>query len=326
MTAAATIRWMMASVWLAAVLVCTPIKANQPAALPRIGLLMPVGENLEEELRRSLRDLGYIDRKTVAIELREADGTHEELRSKAEDLVRSNAELIVTWGIPATRAVLDATQTVPIVFCVADPVATGMVESLAKPGGNATGVALLVPGLTAKRLELIRQLVPHAHRIAYLRNPSNPVADRQFAVARQAARTMGVELVALDARDTREVQMALEALSPKGLDALLVSGERLFRKERGLIARVVRRAKLPTIFPWREGVQEGAVMSYAWNPKDAARRIAAYVDRIRKGAKPADLPVEQVSEYQLVINLSIARELGIDVPQSLLLQADEVIR
>jgi len=326
MIVAATIRWMVASAVLAAVSVSAPIQANQPATPPRIGVLMPVAENLEEDLRHSLRDLGYIDGKTVAIEWHKADGTHEELGSVAEDLVRSKVELIVTWGIPATRAVLDTTQTVPIVFCVADPLAMGMIASLAKPGGNATGVALLVPELTAKRLELIRQLVPRAHRIAYLRNPSNPVAARQFMVAQHAARTSEAELVVLDARDTREVHMALQALPQKRFDALIVSGERLFRKESGRIATVVRRAKLPTIFPWREGVQEGAVMSYAWSPKDVARRIAAYVDRIRKGAKPADLPVEQVSEYQLVVNLSIARELGIDVPRSLLLRADEVIQ
>ena len=287
---------------------------------------MPAVENLEEELRRSLLDLGYIDGKTVTIDWHKADGTDDELRSIAEDLVRSKVELIVTWGIPATRAALDTTQTVPIVFCAADPVTMGMIVSLAKPGGNATGVALLVPELTAKRLELIRQLVPRAHRIAYLRNPSNPISARQFAEARSAAQTLGVALVAVDARDTREVYMALQALPQKRFDALIVSGERLFREERRRIARVVRGAKLPTIFPWREGVQEGAVMSYAWSPKDVAGRIATYVDRIRKGAKPGDLPVEQVSEYQLVVNLSIARELGIDVPRSLLLRADEVIR
>ena len=326
MIATATIRWIVGSAVLAAGPASAPIQANQPDTLPRIGVLMPVAENLEEDLRRSLRDLGYIEGKTVAIEWHNTAGTHEELGSVAEDLVRSKVELIVTWGIPATRAVLDTTQTVPIVFCVADPVAMGMFASLAKPGGNATGVALLVPELTAKRVELIRQLVPRARRIAYLRNPSNPVATRQFTVAQHAARTWGVDLLALDARDTREVHLALQALPQEGVDALIVSGERLFREERVWIARVVRRAKLPTIFPWSEGVQEGAVMSYAWSPKDVARRLAMYIDRIRKGAKPADLPVEQVSDYQLVVNLSVARELGIDVPRSLVLRADEVIQ
>jgi len=326
MVAAVTIRSMVTSVALGAALVAAPIQADQPTTLPRIGLLVPAIASLEEGLRQSLRDLGYVDNKTVVIEWRKAEGTQQQLQSIAADLVHSRVDLIVVWGTPAARAVLETTQTVPTVFCVADPVATGMVASLSKPGGNATGVALLVPELTAKRLEFLRQLVPRARRIAYLRNPSNPISPRQFAEAQQAARTLGVELVTLDARDPREVETALRALPQRRLDALIVSGDLLFLQERARITQAVREAKLPTTFPWREGVQQGAVMSYGWSTKDVIRSIAVYVDKIRKGAKPADLPVEQVSKYELVINLSVARELGIDVPQALLLRADEVMR
>jgi putative ABC transport system substrate-binding protein len=201
-----------------------------------------------------------------------------------------------------------------------------MVGSLAKPGGNATGVSLLTPELSGKRLELLRQLVPRARRIGYLRNPSNPIASRLFIEANQAARALGVQLVAVDARDTREVEAALRALPERKLDAFVVSGDILFLKERAGIASAIRAAKLPTLFSTREDVQHGAVMSYGWSRKEAMRSIARYVDRILKGTRPGELPVEQVSKFELVINLPIARQLGIDVPQDLLLQADEVLR
>ena len=285
-------------------------------------MLVPV-PSLEEGLRHSLLTLGYVEGKTIVIEWRRSTGTQEQLRPIAADLVRSKVDLIVTWGTPAAGAALDATRAVPIVFCVADPVASGMVVSLAKPGGNATGVALLTAELTAKRVELLRQLVPRARRIGYLRNPSNPIAPRLFVEAQRAARALGVELAAVDARDTRELEAALST-PEKRFDAFIVSGDTLLLRIR--IAGAVRGAKLPTIFPGREEVQHGAVMSYGWNLKEVMLSMAGYVDKILKGAKPADLPVEQVGKYDLVINLSMARELGLEVPQGLLLRADEVIQ
>jgi putative ABC transport system substrate-binding protein len=299
---------------------------DQTAAGFRIGVLIPPVPSLEKPLRESLRDIGYSDSSNPPIEWRRSDGQHEELKSLALDLIERDVDVIVVWGTPAVRAVLDATKTVPIVFCIADPLATGVVTSLASPGGNATGMGLLTRELTAKRLQLLRQLLPRARRIGYLRNPSNPIAPRMFTESEQAAHTLGVELVAVDAANSREVGSTLRALPEKKLDALIVSGDLLFLKERAQIAGSVRTARLPTAFPGRENLESGAVMSYGWNMKDVMRSTAAYVDKIRRGAKPSDLPVEQVSRYELIVNLRVARELGLDVPQDMLLRADHVIR
>ena len=302
------------------------VRADQPITRLRIGVLIPPVPSLETPLRESFRDLGYFDNDTVAIEWRRADGTHAQLKVVAADLIQRKVELIVVWGTTAAQAALDTTRTVPIVFCVADPLAAGMVASLASPGGNATGMALLTTELTAKRLQLLRQLLPHARRIGYLRNPANPIASKMYAESQQAASALGVELLAMDARDSPELESTLRTLRKRRLDALIISGDLLFLKDRARIAKAVRAARLPTGFPGREELQHGAVMSYGWNMKDVMRSAAAYVEKIRRGAKPSELPVEQVSRYELVLNLRLAYELGVSVDDALLLRADEVIR
>jgi putative ABC transport system substrate-binding protein len=314
------------SVAFATALLTAAASAQEPTVLPRIGALIPAVPSLEETLRQSLRDLGYVEGKTILIDWRRSEGTEVEFQPIVADLIRAKVDLIVAWGTPAARAAVSTTRTIPIVFCVADPLGAGLVPSLSSPGRNATGVGLLTAELTAKRLEILRQIVPRGRRFGYLRNPSNQIAPRLFAESQQVARTLGLELVPVDARTAAEVEAAFRSLPGRKLDALIVSGDLLFLKERARIAKAVRSQKLPTAFPGREELQHGAVMSYGWNMRDVMHSAAGYVDKIRRGAKPADLPVEQISKYELVINLPIAREMGLAVPQDLLLRADEVIR
>jgi putative ABC transport system substrate-binding protein len=205
-------------------------------------------------------------------------------------------------------------------------VASGLANSIARPGRNATGVSGVLTELTAKRLELLRQVVPRARRIAYLTNSSNPTAAPQRESAQKAARTLGVQLVYLDARNVDELTSALGAISRSAANGVLISGDALLHANKARIAQAVRKARLPSVSPYRDYHEEGVLMSYGPSLITVGRKLAVYVDKILKGAKPADLPIEEMSTYELVINLRIAREIGVTVPQSLLLRADEVIR
>ncbi len=248
-----------------------------------------------------------------------------ELRSLASELASAKVELIVAFGTPAARAVLQTTP-VPVVFLAGDPVGTGLAASLARPGGQSTGVSMLNPELAGKRMQLLQQVAPGIRRIVFLMNSSNPLNVRMLEEAQTAARTLSVELVALDARNADEIDAALRAM-PRGVaDGVLVSPDPLFVKNTTKIAQAVRRAKLAALFPYKEYHDDGVLMSYGANRTEAARKLAVYVDKILKGAKPSELPIEQMSKYDLIIDLRVAREMGIKVPQDLLLRADEVIR
>lgn len=305
-----------------------PLRADPTQAIPRIGVLSSSAANApgEEGLRAGLRELGYADAQNARVEWRRSAGTLEELRVLAVDLVGAKVDVIVTLGTPATRAALEITRTVPVVFLVGDPVRLGFADSLARPGGNATGVSLLDADLSAKRLELLRLCVPRATRILYLMNSSNPVAPTMLKESEKAAHTLGVTLVRLDARNADELESALQAVLRSREDAILVSPDPLFQANILKIKVAVHKARLPGMFPYREYHGDGALMSYGANLKEASRRAATYVDRILKGAKPAGLPIEQISAYELVIDLRTARTVGVIVPQDLLLRADEVIR
>jgi putative ABC transport system substrate-binding protein len=316
----------------AAVALCValvaPLRADQTQAIPRIGVLTSSAPNApgEEGLRTGLRELGYADAENAHVEWRRSAGTLADLRVLAVDLMRTKVDVIVTLGTPATRAALDVTTSVPIVFLVGDPVLLGFADSLARPGGNATGVSIVDTDLSAKRLELLRACVPRATRILYLMNSSNPVAPTMLKETEKAAHTLGVTLVRLDARNTDELESALQAILRSREDAILVSPDPLFQGNIAKIKVAVHKARLPGMFPYREYHGDGALMSYGANLKEASRRAATYVDRILKGARPADLPIEQISAYELVIDLRTARTVGVTVPQDLLLRADEVIR
>lgn len=298
------------------------IEAAEPNTIHRVGVLMPPVPSQEEGLRQGLRDLGYIEGKTMHIEWRRSSGTKEELQALATDLARSDVELIVASGTPAARAASQVT-TMPIVFLVGDPVGTGLVASLARPGGNSTGVSLITTELTAKRLDLLRLLAPRARRIAYFMNSSNPLGASALAAAQDAARLLDLQLVLLDARNAAEIDAAFQAIAASRPDGILLAPDFVFVQHKAKIETGVRTARLPAMSPTKE---IALVMSYGPDVREGIRRTASYVDKILKGAKPADLPIEQISDFKLVIDLRVARAMGFEVPQALLQRADEIIR
>ena len=300
--------------------------ADQPRGIPRIGVLMPPVTSMEEGLREGLRELGYIEGKSIVIEWRRSTGTREELQLLAADLIRSKVEVIVTAGTAAARAAMETTTTVPVLFHVGDPVASGFAASLARPGGNGTGVSVIAAELTAKRLELLHLIAPRAKRIVYLRNPSNPAAQQLLDEVQKAARILGLRVETLDAKNIPEIDAALDKLRRSAVNGCLVGGDLLYLAERARISRALREARLPAVFAYVEYHEDGALMSYGPSLKATMHALAKYVDKILKGAKPAELPIEQISKYQLVIDLRVAQEIGITVPQELRLRADEVIR
>jgi putative ABC transport system substrate-binding protein len=303
---------------------CIPRVVAQQPAIPRVGVIsVPPNEEL---LRAALRERGYVEGRTISIDWRSRYTSDEELKAIATQLVHSQVDVIVTFGTPAARAALSASATIPVIFSAGDPVGTDLAESLVRPGRNGTGVSVVATDLSAKRLDLLHQLAPHARRIAYLMNSSNPLGALQLEQARIAAETLNLEIIVLDARNRSQLETRLHGLHAQSAYAVLVTADLLFQLHRATIASAIRRAKLPAIVPYKAYLDDGTLSSYGPNLKELSSRIAAYVDRISKGAKPSDLPIEQVSTYELVIDLRSARMLGINVPSDLLYRADEVIQ
>ena len=298
------------------------------AEIPRIAVLFPdaLVSSSEVGLRDGLREQGYLEGRDIVIEWRRVGGSVEDARPHAAELVRSKVDLILALTTSSARAAMEATSTIPIVFVSADPVATGLAKSLVRPGGNATGLSVASPELAAKRLDLLHQVIPRARRVAFLRNPSNASIARQFAEAQKAARQIGVHLEAFDARNATEIDESLRAIQRSAPGAILVASDLGLLTEKARIASAIRKAKIPAMFPWKEYHEHGALMSYGPDLKDVTRRTAFYVVKILKGASPSNLPVEEVSKFDFVIDLRVARELKIEVPQELLFRADEVIR
>jgi len=326
MSGVAILRSLGTNVAIAAALLSVPAHGDQPV-IARIGVLGPVGtyEPYEQGLREGLRELGYLEGKNIVIEWRRSAGGNEELRVLASQLVRSKLDVIVALSTPAARAASEAGST-PVVFLSSDPVASGLAATLARPGGNATGVSVVGPELTAKRLELLMQVASRGRRIGCLLNSSNPVGPLQFEEARTAARALGVDLVKLDAKNDAELDAALLAIPRSAVDGILVTGDAFFLANKAKIFAAIRKARLPAMSPTKDFLGGGALMSYGPSLRDVGRKMASYVDRILKGAKSADLPIEQVSTYEFVIDLRVAQALSIKVPQELLLRADEVMR
>ncbi len=320
-----TLRRIFTGVVVGSTLLMTAGHADEPK-VARIGVLVGAESPSEGFLRDGLRELGYIEGKNIVIEWRRFAGGGEELRSLAADLARSKPDVIVAATTAAGRAALEATATIPVVFLSGDPVAMGLATSLAKPGRNGTGVSIVSTELFPKRLEYLHWLAPRARRIAFLTNSSNPIAAPQLAALQKAAPMLGLQLVTLDARNESELGTVLRALRRGEAEGVIVSNDGVFRSNKFKIAQAIRKARLPAIYPYRAYLEDGMLMSYGPNLKEAGRKMATYVDRILKGAKPGDLPIEQMSEYELIINLRVARELGLKVPQDLLLRADEVIK
>src|SRR5262245_11089169 len=310
--------------------VAWPIAAEaQQAALPVIGFLHSASpERFASYLyafRQGLKESGYVEGENVAIEYRWADNQTDRLPSLAAELVRRKVDVLVANG-PAVFATKAATTMIPIVFLVPEnPVKLGLVSSLARPGGNLTGINFYLGELTAKRLELLRELVAGAARVAVLVNPANIAIETTLRDVQSAARAIGLQIQVLNASTTREIEAAFETLARERPDALLVGPDAFFTDRRVQLVNLSSRHAIPTSYGDRDFAEVGGLVSYGANIGDAYRHVGVYTGRILKGAKPADLPVVQSSKFELVINHPTARMLGITVPDKLLVAADEVI-
>jgi ABC-type uncharacterized transport system substrate-binding protein len=305
--------------------------AQTAAPVPRIGLLSlfspDIGESMAESFRQGLRDLGYIEGQNIRIESRWAEGHHERLAELAADLVRLEVAVMVTESTPAALAAKQATQTIPIVTAaIGNPVAAGLVASLARPGGNVTGVTTFTSELSGKRLELLKEAAPQTTLVAVLWNAANPAHTRHLEEIKAAAQSLGLHLEAVAVRTPSDFDMAFEAMASTRPSAFITLADGMLFDNRTHIVAFAAKSRLPAIFPDREFAEAGGLMTYGPNLAANFRRAAAFVDKIFKGAKPADLPVEQPATFELVINLKTAQALGLTIPPTLLFQATEVLR
>ena len=303
--------------------------AQQPAPPRRIGFLL-VGFSPEsdevQQFRQGLRDAGYIEGRDVVIEWRSVDGDYARLPELAADLVQRKVDVIVAESTPGTWAVKRATSTIPIVMvAVANPIESGLVASFAHPGGNLTGLSNMAIELSARRLQLLKKTIPRLTRVAALWNPDTPY-PKVIDDLKAAAPSLSIELNFVSARTPEEFGPAFSAVSRAHAQALYLVSDVLFFSHRMTLVELVSKAKLPAMYWQRNFTDEGGLMSYGPNLGDLARRSAGYVDKILKGAKPGDLPIEQPTKFEFVVNLKTARALGLTIPESVLLEADEVIR
>ncbi len=304
--------------------------AQQPT-MPVIGFLNPtspdINANRLRAFRQGLKEIGYVEGENVAIEYRWAENQIDRMPQMAAELVRRQVAVIAAAGGPASAtAAKAATTTIPIVFLVGDnPVRLGLVASLARPGGNLTGINFSNAELVAKRLELLRELVPRALRVAVLVNPNGPDTEITLSEVTMAARAIGLQIQVLNASTSREIDAALATFALDRPDALFVASDPFFTSRRVQLVHLATRHSVPATYNSRENAEAGGLMSYGSNITDAWRQVGVYTGRVLKGAKPADLPVVQASKFELVINAQAARTLGLDVPQSMLARADEVI-
>jgi putative ABC transport system substrate-binding protein len=305
-------------------------ESQQPKKVPRIGFLRvaPLEDPLTAAFRQGLRELGYVDGKNIAIEYRSAEGKGDRLPDLAAELVGLNVEVIVVGGgTGPVRQVQKVTNTIPIVFTqVSDPVGAGLVASLAHPGGNLTGLSSVSQDLSGKRLELLKEAIPKASRISVLYDPNDPAKVAEFKGLEVDARPLGVQLQSLQVRNPDEFESAFKAATGAKAAALLVLPSGVTNTHRKRIAELAAKNHLPTVFAASEFMDAGGLISYGPNYADLYRRAATYVDKILKGAKPADLPVEQPMKFELVINLKTAKQIGLTIPQSVLYRADKVIK
>jgi ABC-type uncharacterized transport system substrate-binding protein len=306
-----------------------PAKAQQARKVYRIGILEPIpaaqnSVNLDA-LRKGLRELGYVEGQNLIIEYRSADGHAERFPDLAAELLRLKVDLIVTRGTPAATAAKNATATIPVLMAtMGDPRA--IVASFAHPGANITGVTTFSTELQAKRIELLKELVPNLSRVALLHNMGNPAAPPEWEETKAAARSLGVRAELLDVRSQGDLARGFDHAVRHHVDALVVGADGFTQMHQQTIVELVARNKLPTAYPAREFVEAGGLISYSVNYPELYFRLASFVDKIFKGAKPGELPVEQPTKFELVINLKTARALGLTIPQTLLLRAAQVIQ
>src|SRR5262245_40068567 len=304
-------------------------RAQQTGKLPTIGLLGATtalaGNQRVAAFVQRLRELGWIDGRTIAIEYRWAEGRSERYAEIATEFVQLKVNVILTWGTAAVVAAKRATTVIPIVFATAgDPVGTGLVAKLARPGGNVTGLSSQLPDSAGKRIELLRGIIPDLRRLAILTNIGSPIGALEMGEAQAAAHALGLEVLPLEIRRAEDVAPAFETLKRRA-EALYVVADPLTGSNRVRINTLALGARLPTLHGLPDYVEAGGLMSYGPNQSDMFRRAADIVDKILHGAKPADIPVEQPTKFDLVVNLTTAKALGLTIPESILLRADEVI-
>jgi putative ABC transport system substrate-binding protein len=314
-------------------LLAAPLRlaAQQPQRIPRVGYLFSFtpaeARHLWEARRQGLRKLGYVEGRNIVLEPRWAVGRHERLPELAADLVRLKVDVIVSAATPASRAAKAATSSIPIVIAaVGEPVKMGLVASLARPGGNVTGLSLLTTELSGKRLELLGQVVRNMPRVAILMNPDNPVYAVFLEETRVAAQKLGVQLQLLEARNPRDIEQVFDAAPGERAAGLIVFDDPMLWSYRKQIVALAAKRRLPAMYGFREFVDEGGLMSYGPDRVDHYRRTAPYVDKILRGAKPADLPVEQPTKFEFSVNVKTAKALGLVIPQALLSRADQIIQ
>ena len=304
-------------------------EAQQPKKVSRIGFLAAIGSTTEriDAFRQGLRELGYAEGKNIVIEWRFAEGKRERLAELAAELVRLKVDIIVTAGPTTTSAVKEATSTIPIVMGLdPDPVGNGFVASLARPGGNITGLSSLSPEITGKQLELLKEIVPKLSRVAVLGNSTNPGNAQALRETELVAGALKVQLQYLDVLDLKGIETAFRAASKGRADAVLALNSPVLNFHRTQVADLAVKNRLPAIYPWPEIVEAGGLMTYGASYTDLFRRIATYVDKILKGTKPADLPVEQPTKFEFIINLKTAKQIGLTIPPNVLARADRVIK
>lgn len=320
--------WLLAA---ALLLSATAVQAQQSKKLYRIGYISVSSPSNAagrvEAFRQGMRALGYLEGQNLAIELRWADGKFERIPELAAELVGLKVDVIVTGASIATRHAKAATSTIPIVMGFEnDPVANGIVDSLARPGGNVTGVATLAPEISGKRLELLKEILPRAIRIAVIRTAREPGTDQALKETELAAGALGLRTQHLDVAAPSDIAPAFLEIARRRAEALLVLPSPVFNSRRSEIIGLSTKNRLPAIFYTPEWVEDGGLVSYGPNPRTLSRRAATYVDKILKGVKPADLPVEQPTKFEFLINLKTAKQIGLTIPPNVLARADRVIR
>ena len=307
-----------------------PLVARAQGRIPRVGFMgnstAALEVNLVNSFREGLRELGYEEGRNIAIEYRWADGRYERFAALVAELIAAKVDVIVTAGTPAALAVKKATSTVPLVMvAVGDPVGTGLVPSLARPDGNLTGLSSVAPDLEGKRLELLREIVPSVSRIAVFINSVNPFHATSMRQAQSAGKTLGVKVQQYDIRKSEDLDGAFAAIRKERPDALLILADRVFLHNRERIVDFTEEQRLPNVSAYKEVVEAGGLMSYGPSYEDMHKRAAIYVNKILKGAKPGNLPIEQPTKFTLVVNLKAAKALGISMPPAVLSRADDVI-
>ena len=323
----------MKSILVAVVLLASGVIAEtqKPTKVPRIGFLFaPPASALAarvEGFRQGLRELGYVEGKNIIIEFRSAEGKPERLNELAAELVRLKVDLIVTAGSSDTRAAKKATDTIPIIMGQdTDPVGSGFVASLARPGGNITGLATYAPELSGKQLELLKEIVPKLSRVAFIGNSSNPGDAQTLRETVLATGVYKIFLAYLDVQNTKDIEPAFKAAAKERAEAILVTGNPVVNSQRQQVIDLVTKLRIPASYGRPEFIESGGLMYYGTNYVELFRRAATYVDKILKGTKPAELPVDQPKKFELVINLTAAKKIGVTIPQWTLMKADRVIK